>query len=382
MNIDSSQSAGREPSAPKPATKPKPAKKSQIPRQSPSEGPKRQVAERKVQEPPPPAKKHPDAQPEESCHYAVSQLFPSNKDSGVKKEPDTSNSQAASSEYLNDLEKIYSDTPPPASTGNGVNGNLPAKHLNFAHEHRLTSRALLQMLVARDFAAGSKLLNNCTAKQRMALGKEKNFPKPWQAALNRRLLADVLTGPDSENHDKLFFRSENKQLIKSAMADFGKKHLGNKILTNPVAASHLFKSLLNAHPVFNEESFNTLSKTMSDDIDRLPETLIKELMHSLEKMTPDEKDHFLVSIRVMMHAFGHAKGKGPEQSNIQPRAELAQLFGQSIFQIPPLPDCAEAGDGAIEAAMKLAQEQNSQAEKLMQILLLPALNNPQSDTRM
>lgn len=376
MHIDPSRPAGRQPSARKPSTKPKPPKKPQIPRQSASGEPERHVAERKVQKPLPPAKKHPDVQSEESCHYAVSTLFSSNKDSGVKKEPDTSNSQAASSEYVNDLEKIYSDTPP-ASTGNGVNGNLPATHLNFAYEHRLTSQALLQILVTRDFAAGSKLLNNCTAEQRMALGKEKNFPKPWQAALNRRLLADVLMGPDSENHDMLFFRSEKKQLIKSAMADFGKKHLGNKILTNPVAASHLFKSLLNAHPVFNEESFNTLSKTMSDDIDRLPKTLIKELIHSLEQMTPDEKDHFLVSIRVMMHAFGHAKGIDPEQSKIQPRAELAQLFGQSIFQMPPLPDCAEAGDEAIEAAMKLAQEQNSQAEKLMQILLLPGLNNPQ-----
>ena len=355
---------------PKPPVKPKPAVKPRTTDQPASEHSKKHLAKRKVDKPlpPPPSSNEDDiySLPEESNHYAASQIFPLKQEKSVNKQPETDNCLAMTSQHVNKLGTIYSD----AQSRN----NTPKTLMPVDFATRLSPAALSQLLSKLDNPVGAiKLLNSCTAEQRKALGKQEKFPRALYAALNRRLLADVLTGFISEKHTGLFFHSERKKLINSAMDNFHSRHLPKKIMNNPIAASHLFKNILNQHRIFNEESFNRLSRViMSNDTDRIAEALIKELVYSLEQLPPDEKDHFLVSIRVMMHAYRHAEENRPDQlePHKQPRFLLAAMFAQNVFQLPLSPNLSNA---SVEETMKWTNEQYLQAGHLMEMLLLPGL---------
>lgn len=365
MPIDPSQPTGHRPPVVEPTSNPAPAKKPQIPRQPTSGEPERHIAGRKIVNPRPLAKEQSDPQSQESDHNDVGALFTSNQESGVSRQTGIGISQAARSRYANEFAKIYSETEPSASTLTAVNSGGSEETEYSALAPSLSPKALTRLLAMRDNIIGARtLLNGCTPEQRMALSDELKFPGAWYAALNRRLLADVLIDSIHKNHNNLFFHAEDEHLINSANAVFHEKHLDKNILNNPLAAAHLFRNLLNQRPVFTEQSVIKLSKMMSDDIERLPETLIEELKQSLEKMTPDEKDHFLVSIGVMIHAFRHAEENHPEQSKPRPGTQLAQLFAQSIFQIPPLPNLARD-----DAAKELPINLHSQAGYFMQIML-------------
>ncbi len=364
--------------ATKPATKPKPGKKPQVATDQPgTEAPEKHIAKRKIRKPLPPKKTTTspaeesiyDQPSEPSCHYAVSPILFSREKNGVNKQPITTNNHATPPQHVNKLNQIYGDG------GHKSNGVKPAVEGNFTT--RLSTAALVQLLAKRNSIDGvRKLLDACTPEQRMALNKEKQFPRPWYAALNRRLLADALTGLISEKHNGLFFHSESKKLIKSAATNFHAKHLAKDVLDNPIAISHLFRNLQSRHPVFNEEAFNRLSQAMiAGKDDQVPEMLVNELQQSLQKMPPDEKDHFLVAICVMMTAYRHTRENDPEQSEFhkQPRFQLAAMFAQSVFEIPSNLNLSHASIEEIRAAKEQAQLQYLQAGYLMQILLLPGL---------
>lgn len=370
MHIGPNKPGRHHDSAAKPPTKPKPPKKPRFSDQTTSEQPKKHLAKRKVERPlpPPPSSNEDDiySLPEESCHYAASPVFPLKQERSVNKEPETDNSLAMTSQHVNKLGTIYSDA---QSINNKPKSQTP---VDFAT--RLSPAALSQLLSKLGNPDGAiKLLNSCTAEQRKALIKQEKYPRALHAALNRRLLADVLTGFISEKHTGLFFHSERKKFINSAMDNFHSRHLPKKIMNNPMAASHLFKNILNQHRIFNEESFNRLSQVIiSNDTDRIAEALIKELVYSLEQLPPDEKDHFLVSIRVMMHAYRHAEENRPDQldPHKQPRFLLAAMFAQNVFQLPTPPNL---GNASVEETMNWIKDQYLQAGHLMEMLLLPGL---------
>ena len=376
MNIGPNKPDGRQgpatkpPTKPKPPLKPKPTVKPRTSDHPASEQSKKHIAKRRVHKPlpPPPPSNEDDiySLPEESNHYAVSPVFPLKQEKSVNEQPETDNHLAMTSQHVNKLDMIYSE----AQTRN--NQAETQRPEDFAT--RLSPAALSQLLSKLDNPVGaSKLLNSCTAEQRKALVKQAKFPRALHAALNRRLLADALTGFISEKHTGLFFHSETKKLINSAMSHFHSRHLPEKIMNNPIAASHLFKNLLSQHRIFNEASFNRLSQlTMSNDTNRIVEALIKELAHSLEQLSADQKDHFLVSIHVMMHAYRHAEENRPDQlePHKQPRFLLAAMFAQNVFQLPPPPTLSNT---SIEEVMKRTEEQYLQAGHLMEMLLLPGL---------
>lgn len=357
---------------PKPPLKPKPTVKPRTSDHPASEQSGKHIAKRKVDKPlppiPPSNKDDVYSLPEESNHYAVSQIFPLKREQSVNEQPETDHCLTMTSQHVNKLDTIYGQ----AQSRNNLSETQTPE--DFAT--RLSPGALAQILASLDNSVGAiKLLNICTAEQRKDLAKQKKFPEALLASLNRRLLADALTSFISEKHTGLFFHSEKKKLINSAMGNFHAKHLPEKIMNNPIAASHLFKNLLNQHRIFNEASFNRLSQIIiSNDTNRIAEALIKELAYSLNQLTPDEKDHFLVSIRVMMHAYRHAEENRPNQlePHKQPRFLLAAMFAQNVFQLPPPPNLSDAN---VAETMKWTNEQYLQAGRLMEMLLFPGLHN-------
>ena len=378
MHIGPQKPNGLQKPATKPATKPKPSKKPQVATDQPTtEAPEKHIAKRKIRKPHPPKKTtiSPaeesiyDQPSEPSCHYAVSPILFSRKKNGVNKQLVTTNNRATSPQHVNKLNQIYGNADPK------INGAKPAVEEDFTT--RLSTAALVQLLAKRNSIDGvRKLLDACTPEQRMALNKEKKFPRPWYAALNRRLLADALTGFISAEHNGLFFRSESKKLINSAATNFHARHLAKEVLDNPIAVSHLFRHLQSRHPVFNEVAFNRLSRAIiAGKDDQVPEMLVKELQQALQKMPTDEKDHFLVSIRIMMAAYRNTRKNDPEQSEFhkQPRFQLAAMFAQSVFEIPSNLNLSYTSVEEIKAAKEQAQLQYLQAGYLMQILLLPGL---------
>ena len=363
--------AAKPPTKSKPPIKPKPTVKPRTSDHPASEQPLKHIARRKVDKPlpPPPPSNEDDVYslPEESNHYAVSEVFPLKREQSVNEQPETDNCLTMTLQHVNKLDTIYGKA---QSRKNQPETQTPE---DFAT--RLSPAALSQLLSKQDPVGAKKLLNICTAEQRKDLAKQKKFPRALHAALNRRLLADVLTSFISEKHTGLFFHSEKKKLINSAMGNFRTRHLPENIMNNPIAASHLFKNLLNQHRIFNEASFNRLSQMIiSNDTNRIAEALIKELAYSLDQLTPDEKDHFLVSIRVMMHAYRHAEENRPGQlePHKQPRFLLAAMFAQNVFQLPPPPNLSNAN---VAETMKRTNEQYLQAGHLMEMLLFPGLHN-------
>ena len=364
--------AAEPPTKPKPPLKPKPTIKPRTSDHPAPEQSKKHIARRKVDKPlppiPPPNKDDVYSLPEESNHYAVSEVFPLKREQSVNEQPETDNCLTMTSQHVNKLDTIYGE----AQSRN----NQPETQTPEDFATRLSPAALSELLPKLNIPVGAiKLLNSCTAEQRKELAKQKKFPPALHATLNRRLLADVLTSFISEKHTGLFFHSEKKKLINSAMSNFHARHLPENIMNNPIAASHLFKNLLNQHRIFNEASFNRLSQMIiSNDANLIAEALIKELVYSLDQLTPDEKDHFLVSIRVMMHAYRHAEENRPNQlePHKQPRFLLAAMFAQNVFQLPPPPNLSNAN---VAETMKRTNEQYLQAGRLMEMLLFPGLHN-------
>ena len=381
MHIGPNIPGGHKNSLAEPPIKPKPKKKQQVPADQPFiKQPGKSISNRKVVQPLVPEKpvtavveQHIDDQrsDETSCHYADHPIFSERKN--LNKESSPTHNHEAPSQHANELNLIYSGTKPTA--------DMAKPEVTDDFVSRLSADALAQLLSKRvNNTSATRLLDSCSPEQRVALSKVKRFPNAWCKALNRRLLADVLMDSISKKHKDLFFLSENKKLTTSASKKYYSKPLTKDVLDNPIAASNLFKKIQSHHIVFSEADFNILSHMMiSDKIDQVPITLIKQLKQSLKKMSSDGKDHFLVTIRVMMQAYREVGENAPGQlgPHQQQRFHLAAIFAQSIFQLPSLPDLSNASDKEIEAAKELAKTHHLQAGYLMQILLLPGLYDSQ-----
>ncbi|KEI69428.1 hypothetical protein [Endozoicomonas elysicola] len=245
-----------------------------------------------------------------------------------------------------------------------------APELNKTGFASLDSKAqIAELKTAKNAEQTGKFLDQCTAKQRMALSKNKNFPKHCWPAMNQRLLADALEAHSSKNTGGMYRVGGSQTALTKAVENFNKKRVPDSVLNDRIDAAQLFKRTHDSQKLFSADTFRKFSAVVqTDPIDY--QRFNQELDDALAGMPPDSRDQAMISLKVMRNAYLAAPQE--RASNTAPDApvaknDLASLFAESTLTFQKTP-AAATQEEALQA-MAIAAKEQAAGLKVMTTLL-------------
>ncbi|WP_419534257.1 hypothetical protein [Endozoicomonas sp.] len=245
-----------------------------------------------------------------------------------------------------------------------------APELNKTGFASLDSKAqIAELKKTKNAEQTGKLLDQCTAKQRMALSKSKNFPKHCWPAMNQRLLADALEAHSSQNTGGMYRVGGSQTALTKAVENFNKKRVPDSVLNDRIDAAQLFKRTHDSQKLFSADTFRKFSEVaQADPVDY--QRFNQELDNALADMPPDSRDQAMISLKVMRNAYLAAPQE--RASNNAPdapvaKSDLASLFAESALTFQKTP-AAATQEEALQA-MAIAAKEQAAGLKVMTALL-------------